>query len=230
MTPHEWDALLKQTLADAALSRKERQALDAALAGLGPDDAQRGLLRSRAFAVAREALGSVPPGEVLDWLEGVVKALERPAAPAAGEVSVAAHFSPWDNCPAEIMRLIDRARRTADLCVFTITDDRIAEAVCKAHGRGVRVRVITDNHKAEDLGSDIADLCGRGIPVHFDPDEHHMHHKFAVFDDAVLLTGSYNWTRSAGRFNRENLLVTDDPRLVAAYRRAFERLWGELAR
>ena len=52
MTPQEWDALLKQTLADAALSRKERQALDAALAGLGPDDAQRGLLRSRAFAVA----------------------------------------------------------------------------------------------------------------------------------------------------------------------------------
>ena len=46
-----------------------------------------------------------------------------------------------------------------DLCVFTITDDRLVEVwILDAHYRGVRVRIITDNDKAADLGSDIDQL------------------------------------------------------------------------
>ena len=41
------------------------------------------------------------------------------------------------------------------------------------------------------------------------------------------MTGSYNWTRSAAEHNRENLAVTDDRRLVAAFSEEFERLWTE---
>jgi phosphatidylserine/phosphatidylglycerophosphate/cardiolipin synthase-like enzyme len=56
-----------------------------------------------------------------------------------------------------------------------------------------------------------------------------MHHKFAVFDKAKALTGSYNWTRSAATSNRENILVTDDPRAVEGFGREFERLWKAFA-
>jgi phosphatidylserine/phosphatidylglycerophosphate/cardiolipin synthase-like enzyme len=52
-----------------------------------------------------------------------------------------------------------------------------------------------------------------------------MHHKFALFDDRILLNGSFNWTRSASDFNQENLLVIDHPPLVADYVREFEGLW-----
>ena len=55
-----------------------------------------------------------------------------------------------------------------------------------------------------------------------------MHHKYAVVDGSVLLTGSYNWTRSAFRVNEENIVVTDDPRLVRAFSKAFEELWEAL--
>jgi phosphatidylserine/phosphatidylglycerophosphate/cardiolipin synthase-like enzyme len=54
----------------------------------------------------------------------------------------------------------------------------------------------------------------------------HMHHKFAVFDAARLLNGSYNWTRGAADTNYENLVDTADPRLVAAFAAEFERLWN----
>ncbi len=53
-----------------------------------------------------------------------------------------------------------------------------------------------------------------------------MHHKFALFDGARLMTGSYNWTRSAAQHNHENLVVSDDHELVGAFGKTFERLWA----
>jgi hypothetical protein len=47
-------------------------------------------------------------------------------------------------------------------------------------------------------------------------------------DNTTLLTGSYNWTRSAAHDNEENFLITGDPRFVAAFGRQFERLWKTL--
>ena len=41
-----------------------------------------------------------------------------------------------------------------------------------------------------------------------------MHHKFAIFDQSILLTGSYNWTRSASEKNEENFIITSDPALL----------------
>ena len=57
----------------------------------------------------------------------------------------------------------------------------------------------------------------------------HMHHKFALIDQRVLVNGSFNWTRSATEYNQENILVTDEQGLVAAYLREFESLWEEFS-
>jgi phosphatidylserine/phosphatidylglycerophosphate/cardiolipin synthase-like enzyme len=56
-----------------------------------------------------------------------------------------------------------------------------------------------------------------------------MHHKFAVFDGLYLVTGSYNWTRSAATHNEENIVVSSDPRLVADFKRTFDSLWTRFA-
>ena len=52
-----------------------------------------------------------------------------------------------------------------------------------------------------------------------------MHHKFAIFDKGVILTGIYNWTRGAASNNEENLILSNDRRLLTAFRGEFERLW-----
>jgi phosphatidylserine/phosphatidylglycerophosphate/cardiolipin synthase-like enzyme len=137
-------------------------------------------------------------------------------------------FSPGPDCLEGILSCLRSARRTIDVCVFTITDDRIAEALLDAHDRRVSVRVITDNDKASDRGSDVWKLERRGVPVRVDRTEFHMHHKFAVFDGSLALTGSYNWTRGAARDNEENLVISDAPRFVEAFQGEFERLWRQL--
>ncbi len=139
-------------------------------------------------------------------------------------------FSPGDECLQAIRKLFGQAERTVDVCVFTITDDRIASAIIEAHQRGVRVRIITDNDKAHDEGSDVRRLEAAGMSVREDRTECHMHHKFAIFDGRTVLTGSYNWTRGAARNNEENLVVSNDFRMVGPFEREFNALWGRLAR
>jgi phosphatidylserine/phosphatidylglycerophosphate/cardiolipin synthase-like enzyme len=52
--------------------------------------------------------------------------------------------------------------------------------------------------------------------------------KFAIADQDLLLTGSYNWTRAAAAENDENIVITDNPQLVRSFTRKFEELWSKL--
>ena len=140
-------------------------------------------------------------------------------------VESSCHFSPGDECRNKIIDLIVQARRSVWICVFTISDDRITEAILAAHARGLDVRVLSDDDKSEDRGSDIDHLIASGVPVRLDQSSHHMHHKFALFDQQILLNGSFNWTRSASYANEENILVTGEPRLVSGFTEQFETLW-----
>lgn len=222
--------MLERTLADRRLSRTEQQALRLVLKDWGPRPAERKELRARAFAAAKDALNGPETGAVLEWLDEFLKVLEPDSAPAAPVRPTLAecHFSPGDACLDRLLRAIDEARATLDICVFTITDDRISRALVQAHRDGKKLRIITDDEKAFDPGSDIGRLEGIGVEVRTDRLPAHMHHKFAVFDRSLLFTGSYNWTRSAAEHNFENLLVSDDRRHVEPFLQAFEGLWKQL--
>ena len=225
------DGILAATLEDNRLSRGEKHAIEELLRGgdIRPDD--HALFRSRAFALAKEKLPTHDARQVLEWLEGVVKALARVSdprdQPKSGVSEV--HFSPGPACLGAIVRQLEHAKKSVDVCVFTITDDRLASALLDAHRRHVTLRILTDDDKAGDKGSDVHRLASAGVEVRVDQSDHHMHHKFAIFDDAVVVTGSYNWTRSAAEYNAENILVTDDARLVSPYRRKFETMWERIA-
>ena len=225
MNHEEMDTILRATLEDRKLSRSEKRAFAEVLADQAPTDSDLAWLRNRAFDLARESLRHREALLVLDWVEEVVKVIAA-RGQAGREAGLAeAWFTPGSDAPARIASLIRGARRTIDVCVFTITDDRLASALLDAKRRGVRLRIVTDDDKSLDRGSDIERLEAAGVPVRMDSSDSHMHHKFAIFDRSILLTGSYNWTRGAADDNQENFVVVDDPRLVVAYARTFEKLW-----
>jgi phosphatidylserine/phosphatidylglycerophosphate/cardiolipin synthase-like enzyme len=228
MSPQEFDTILSRTLADRRLTGSERDALVQVFAGEHLDDNRRSALRHRVFELARQEMLTEDAKQVLGWVEEVVKLLLTPATRPSTATHSEAYFSPHDDCTGRIIRLFGEARATADLCVFTITDDRLSDALLAAHRRGVRLRIITDNDKAHDLGSDIERFRAAGIAVREDRTPFHMHHKYAIFDGKWLLNGSFNWTRGAARDNQENIVVTNDANLLSMFAGAFERLWGEL--
>lgn len=223
--PDGWEEKLRS--AEARLRSVEEQA----------EDAERRLAQTQAAHAAEAKRCRELEAQLAASAAGAVKPKDEPAASQrtplrrdAGRTSLDVHFSPGDECLFAICRHIESAERSVDACVFTITDDRIATRLLDAHRRGVRVRIITDNDKAYDDGSDVHRLARAGIEVRVDQTPFHMHHKFALFDDRRMLTGSYNWTRGAARDNQENVIASDDPRLLRPFGREFATLWEKLHR
>ena len=70
-------------------------------------------------------------------------------------------------------------------------------------------------------------LVRAGVPVRISSNPKIMHNKFAVLDGATVLTGSYNWTISAFKYNDENLLVLRRPELAQRYTDRFRQLWEQ---
>ena len=224
----EFDALdrsLRESAQDFTLDAGEK--LELRELGQQLDAGRIRFLRNRAFDIARDAMRGEPGAtlEVLRWLEQVVKTLD--AADQAAPVVSSAYFSPGDTCLRRLCDLMRGCRDTLDICVFTIADDRLTEAILDCHARGVQVRVVSDNDKQHDSGSDIDRLRARGVQVRVDDAPSHMHHKFALFDGRVLANGSFNWTRSATRDNDENLGVSDDANLVRVCGLQFGKLWQQ---
>ncbi len=217
---------LEQAFADRRLDGDEKLDLRHLAEDLSPD--LKRYARNRAFELVRDvvARGESPATSAVLWLEQVVKTLD---ATDAGPARSEAHFSPGQACRGAILDCLHQARQTVDICVFTLADDRITEAVLKTHERGIAVRLISDNDKANDEGSDVDFLQRKGVPVRVDRTVHHMHHKFALFDNRLLLNGSFNWTRSASENNHENVVLTTDSGLVNTFVQHFEALWERFA-
>lgn len=229
MRQQELEQWLIASLEDFKLSQSEALELREILPRLVNDDIA--FARNKAFQLAREPIrtGGENAVATLLWLEKLNKTIDNFRRSETSYIAEA-HFSPGENCRRQLLDLLVSARESIDISVFTISDDRLSDAILVTHKRGVNVRLITDNDKARDQGSDIFYMIEMGIPVRMDASENHMHHKFAVIDKRILVNGSFNWTRSATDYNQENILVTDEPKLVSAYLSEFESLWSEFSR
>jgi cardiolipin hydrolase len=219
----ELEAMLRETFEDQILSQEERHAVMDVLEGFAQDEDSLRYVRNRAFGLVREQLAEPTQRRVLEWLERIVKVVDVVREDALPTHS-AAYFCPGNDCLRRVTDLIRTSQRSIDVCVFTITDSRITRALLSALERGVTLRVITDDEKAKDKGSGIRRLVRAGIEVLTDASPDHMHHKFAIFDDEILVNGSFNWTRSASERNYENIIVSQNRHLVQVFKEQFEAL------
>ena len=68
-------------------------------------------------------------------------------------------------------------------------------------------------------------LATRGVPVRISNNPAIMHNKFAIIDGSTIISGSYNWTKSAYQRNDENLLIIHRPDVAQRYMQRFAGLW-----
>jgi len=216
--------LLEQSLADHKLQTEEKNEIEQAIVTAQLDEEDLSRLRNKAFALAKEKLNAENAYNLIKWLERIVKVIDKTRPDTSNSE---AYFSPGQDCLTQIKWQLDNAKYSIDTCVFTITDNRIGMSILSAHKRGVKVRIISDNDKALDKGSDIQQFLNAGIPVRLDKTDNHMHHKFAIIDGNTLINGSFNWTRSATDYNHENIVVHNNDSLCKGFAQRFDRLWSQ---
>lgn len=222
----DFDYILEKIFSDKKVSRSEKEALDKVLDSKKYSLSQLASLRSQLFDFAKKKVDSEDDRKIIECIEEINKALLPEVKPAP---EAFAYFSPGLDCLDAINREIRRAKSSLDVCVFTISDNRISDELIEAWNRGVKVRIITDDDKQYDKGSDIFQLKSRQIPLVTDSTPDHMHHKFMIADKTIVICGSYNWTRSAATRNNEDIVVLENPVIVHSFVDEFERLWKQFS-
>jgi mitochondrial cardiolipin hydrolase len=131
----------------------------------------------------------------------------------------------------EIVRLLREASISVDAALYRFNLPRLAFALEDAMQRGMRLRLVLDRNKYDEARSTRELLSNHRLPFRLScgrqgkPSK--MHHKFAILDGQILLTGSYNWTLESEDENFENLVVLREPAAVREYLREFKELWDK---
>lgn len=151
------------------------------------------------------------------------------------------YFSPLGGAEKALVEMLDGARQKISVAAYFFTNRTLAKALVRAHKRGVEIQVIIDGNNESDYskgyylrkrGVDVR--YARGLPKKVKKSKKPkyrvkkygiMHHKFIVVDDKLVGTGSFNWTASAERWNRENLLVINSASLARRYTKEFDKIW-----
>jgi phosphatidylserine/phosphatidylglycerophosphate/cardiolipin synthase-like enzyme len=105
-----------------------------------------------------------------------------------------------------------------------LTKDEFADALIKAHKRGVEVKALIDNAQAGNQYADDEKLENEGIEVRRDKASGLMHNKFAVIDDLIVYTGSYNHTKGGNEDNDENYIIIKDIGIAHIFETQFQKL------
>lgn len=131
------------------------------------------------------------------------------------------------------VKLVSQAKKTLDIAIFDIEEENTCKALIKAKKRGVKVRIVTDSDSLNDKvkfsqpRQVIEDMKKAGIPIVDDQRSGLMHHKFAIIDDEIVLTGSLNLTVNALFRDNNNALKIVSKELAQSYKAEFERLFTE---
>ncbi len=143
------------------------------------------------------------------------------------------YFSPKDKISSKLIDQIKQTKNKIHAAVYMLTDKKIANALIEAkRNKNIDVQIITDSSSLKSEFNKIELLKDNGIDVFlYKPKTKKnnsrlneiMHNKFAIFDNKVW-TGSFNWTVSAGRSNRENVICVQEDAVCKRYEKEFEKL------
>ena len=132
---------------------------------------------------------------------------------------------------ARSIEIIDNAHTSIDVAIYSFSDASMVSALARARERGVKIRLISNNAASDrksPSGTRSETLEMAGIDVRYVNKV--MHHKFTLVDygteDAVLISGSANWSYSGARKYDENtLFIRREPQTFDAFNEEFALLW-----
>ncbi|MBA4467287.1 competence protein ComE, partial [Cylindrospermopsis raciborskii CS-506_A] len=161
------------------------------------------------------------PGGKLDSKFGLQKPQRPWQKITAGNSQITVKFSPlsrtqiWSKSTNGLIgKTLNMAIENIDMALFVFSDQKIANILENRHNQNVNIRALIDGQFAyryyseglDMMGISISDNCKYekdnrpwqnpittvGVPSLLPGDV--LHHKFAVIDQQIVITGSHNWS------------------------------------
>lgn len=133
------------------------------------------------------------------------------------DTPVKVYFSPKGGCTDAITGAINQAKTEILVQAYSFTSAPIAKALVNAHKRGVKVLAILDKSQRSERYTSATFLTNAGIPTYIDDKHAIAHNKIMIIDKAIVITGSFNFTKAAEEKNAENLLIISSKELAKLY-------------
>lgn len=145
----------------------------------------------------------------------------------------------FTNIKQVILPLLNNATESVIVCMAWLTDPDLMSMLIKKLEEGLRVEICLLEHKSnrksnnvyktkikelEDYWADLQTFQKANGRLNIvPPNLGFIHHKFAVIDNTITITGSYNWSKNAAN-NRENIVVIESSSIAKQFTSEFEEI------
>ena len=123
-----------------------------------------------------------------------------------------------DSIKGQTLAFINDARYKLDVCVYSISDHDILDALTNQAKRGVQIQICTDNAYPLSLNNIEIVYDSQGL----------MHNKYMIADSQAVWFGSTNLTPTSLNDHENNVIVSYDTELIEGFQQNFDQCFSGL--
>jgi phosphatidylserine/phosphatidylglycerophosphate/cardiolipin synthase-like enzyme len=164
-------------------------------------------------------------------VSAAAKPATKPVKPSSTSTSTVQYYFPRAGQAPEpvLISLIDSAKTSVDMAIYSFTDTNIANALIKDEKRGVKVKLMSDKEESANSYQKalLATLKKSGIPIKINKHSGVMHLKVTIVDNKTATTGSFNYTKAAETENDEVFVVLNNATVAKDFDSEFNTMWND---
>lgn len=138
-------------------------------------------------------------------------------------IQIQTFFSPGGGAMDAMHAALSQATKSIKFMAFSMTDKEVTNIFLQKKAAGVKIEGVFDNCLIPQY-SIFYDLKKAGILALGDGNQALMHHKVMIIDDETVITGSFNFSKSAQNNNNENMLIIKSPAIAKQFSDEYYRI------
>ncbi|MFC1599846.1 phosphatidylserine/phosphatidylglycerophosphate/cardiolipin synthase family protein [Patescibacteria group bacterium] len=129
----------------------------------------------------------------------------------------------------KVIDAIKNAEKEIYIAMYSFNLEDALKELINAKNRGVKVVIYYPYEKSDTFDEFLAEDKGE-LDVRYvgkyekEEDYYHMHHKFMIVDEEVLLTGPWNWSHFQEDLDPNILIETHDKEIIKSYMNEISRI------
>jgi len=133
-----------------------------------------------------------------------------------GDTKITTAFCPDDGCQEQVLTHLKSAQSSIYFMTFSFTDYKIANILIEK-SKSMPVQGIMEKSQAKGTYSVLPAFTDTPVMAQMDESSRTMHHKVFIIDESIVITGSYNPTKSGNERNDENLLIIESKEIAKQF-------------